>query len=215
MPYRLVLRFGRRFNLRGVKLVIVGQNKQKAELLREKMDSALNLIQANSPKFWGRVQKFIPNILIFGAHPYYAVYISEVMLCDIDEKYAASETTEPASLAMTLIHEATHGYLEQRGLAYEEKQRARIEHICVGAEAAFASRIPGSDNLVREAQSRFNYSAEHWTDEAFIQRDLDQIKSLGAPRWLQRLAAYLHNRRTRRAVRREETGGAALDREGK
>jgi hypothetical protein len=195
LPERLMLRFGRRFSLDGILVVILLQDRERTELLMAKAKAALKLLQNHTPKYYARVQTFIPNILFFGAHAYTAVYTSDLKLCDISRDYALAEKTTAAALAITLVHEATHGYLASKGVAYQEQRRGRIERICVQAEIAVAHRLPGSGDVLSEATSRLSYGAEFWNDEAFFERDLEELKSFGGPRWL---VTYLRKRRARR-----------------
>jgi hypothetical protein len=194
LPERLMLRFGRAISMDGIRVVIFWQSPTRAQLLTTKMARALHLIQSHAPKYYARVQKCIPNILIFGAHAYDAVHISELKLCDLSRDYALSEKTTASHLAMTLVHEATHGYLDGRGTAYQEQQRGRIERICVQAEIALARTLPDSAPLLAEAESRLNIAPEFWSSDAFAERDFAALKSAGGPQWL---ITYLRKRRAR------------------
>ena len=64
-------------------------------------------------------------------------------LCELSEEYALSDQTSAEQLAMTLVHEATHGYLHFRAISYKEERRARIERVCVQTEIAFAKWASG------------------------------------------------------------------------
>ena len=204
LPLLLSLRVGRRFNLEGIKLVVFLQGRDRAELLRAKVAGALRLIQEHTPKHYARVHRHMPNILIFGAHAYNAVYFSDLKLCDISRHYALLEKTSASRLAMTLVHEATHGYLISKGIAYEEHRRGRIEAVCIRAEIAFARRLPDTSTLIEQAASQLNIASEFWKNEAFFERDLDQLRNLGAPQWF---VAYLRNKRARRTHHGKEDMG--------
>jgi len=45
------------------------------------------------------------------------------------------------SYACTLVHEATHGAIDARGVLYTPKLRSRIEHLCVREEQRFVIRL--------------------------------------------------------------------------
>ena len=189
----------KRFNLDGIRLVIPLQGRTRADLLRTKVAAALHLIQNHAPKYHVRVQKFIPNILIFGAHAYKAVYISDLKLCDISRDFALLEKTSASHLAMTLVHEATHGYLGSKGITYDAPRRGQVERICIRAEIAFARKLPEPGELLAEAELTLSIDSEYWTDDAFFERDVETFENSGAPRWLvTRLVTYCRNRRIRR-----------------
>ncbi len=199
LPERLMITFCKRFNLEGIRLVIPLQGRTQAGLLRKKVTAALHLIQNHAPKYHARVQKFIPNILIFGAHAYKAVYISDLKLCDISRQFALLEDTSASHLAMTLVHEATHGYLGSKGITYEAPRRGQIERICIQAEIAFARKLPDPGELLADAESTLSIDSKYWTDDAFFERDVKALENSSLPRWLvTRLVTYFRNRRIRR-----------------
>jgi hypothetical protein len=171
------------------------QSRDKADELRTKAAAALSLIKEHSPKCYSRVCRFIPKILIFGGHGYTAVYISDLRLCDVCRHYALAESTTPSHLAMTLVHEATHGYLEARGFVYEEHLRQRIEGICMRTEVWLARRQPESAELISEAQARLNILPDYWKSDAFVQRDIEQLRKIGAPKWAVSFAERIAARR--------------------
>lgn len=209
LPERLILRVAHQFDVGPVRLFVFLQNRDRAEELRTKIAAALKLIEAHSPKGYVRVRRFIPRILIFGGHGYTAVYVSELRLCDVCRHYALAETTTPPRLAMTLVHEATHGYLESRGLVYEEDRREQIEGVCIRTEIALARRLPESAELVAEAEALLTIPSDYWKGEAFFQRDIEQLRKLGAPRWV---VSFLEKRQARLAQRTRcsEPGNGSL-----
>jgi hypothetical protein len=205
LPERLILCIARRFVVGPIRLFVFLQSRDRAEELRTKTATALSLIETHAPKYFSRVRRFIPRILIFGGHGYTAVYISELGLCDIARDYALAKTTTPFCLAMTLVHEATHGYLESRGFAYEEHRREQIETICMRTEVAFARRLPESAELVAEAEGRLHMPSVYWKTEAFVQRDIEHLKKLRAPRWLVRFVEW----RLGRLAQRDRTANGS------
>jgi hypothetical protein len=194
LPHLVALRFGRKISMDGVKLV-VALRRDRAEILRRKVAAALRLINDHAPKHYARIQRFIPSILILGFHNASAVYISDLKLCDISADFALSESTGAEQMAMTLVHEATHGYLHSRGVSYAEDRRARIEHICVQTEIGFARRLPQADGLLTDARRRLDYGPGYWTDASFFQREVEDFTKAGAPRFLIRLLEGAQSRR--------------------
>lgn len=205
LPERLILCVARRFDLGPIRLFVFLQTRAQANELRSKTVEALALIERYSPNHFSRVRRFIPRILIFGAHAYTAVYISELGLCDISRHYALADKTTSSGLAMTLVHEATHGYLESQGIRYDEHQRERIEKVCLRTEIAFARRLSESSELVAGAEDRLLLSSDYWKTESFVQRNLEHLKEIRAPRWLVRFAEWRVERFIRKAREKERT----------
>jgi hypothetical protein len=189
LPWLLALRFGRQFSVEGIRMVVPFRDCGRADMLRAKAAAALRLIQNHRPKYYERIRRFIPNLLIVGSsYSYAATTIFDLHLCELSEDYALSDQTTAEQLAMTLVHEATHGYLQFRGTSYKEERRARIERVCVQTEIAFANGLPQADALVSEARRRLEYEPGYWTNESFLQRNLRALTKAGAPRWLVRSA---------------------------
>jgi hypothetical protein len=209
-PDLLILRFCRQFSVDGIRLVVPGPARSRAGLLKNKVATALHLIKTHTPKYYARVQQFIPNILFSGAYPSQAVYISDLKLCDISFEFALAEGTTTEQMAMTLVHEATHGYLQSRGVIYEEERRAQIERICVRAEIAFASRLPQAGELVPAARQRLDYGPEYWTNASFIKRQAEFAAKVGIPRFLIRLLQRIQSRRWGNVHKQKITPSAVL-----
>ena len=107
-------------------------------------------------------------------------------------------------LAATLVHEATHAWLEAAGFEYAPARRARIEAICFRAEAAFYRRLPEANDFAREEFVRYaeeraaqvrSQPLSHWTESAFRARTIARMRALGAPHWVVKVAERLAARR--------------------
>lgn len=200
LPCVLMLRLGRKYSIGGINLVVPLQTRERAEKIRTKLVRAFTIIQQHTPKLYKRVEKFIPNILVFGVHPpYFATYIADLALCDVSRDYALADSTSPEALATTIVHEGTHGYLESRGVVYSEEKRVQIERICVKAELWLATKIPQADELVAALRQNLQRAPEYWTDVAFSQRQLAELAKTGAPKFLVRYFERKEARRLRSA----------------
>ncbi|WP_405283433.1 hypothetical protein V3331_16335 [Gaopeijia maritima] len=109
----------------------------------------------------------------------------------LTEKYVAAESTHAAHLAATVVHEAAHIRLEESGVRYTPDRRRRIEAICVRAEARFAERITGGQELAqyyRASAARILDGPDAaWSNDAFRARDLETLLALETPTWILRL----------------------------
>jgi hypothetical protein len=200
LPERMFLRLGRKYELDGIKLVVFLQELEAANLVHQKVAAALRLVQETAPKYYLRIKKFTPNILVFGGNASsQAMYVSALALCNINRNYVRSEETSPADLASTLIHEATHGYLESLGIKYQEHLRKRIERICVLAELAFARRLPDAEELIEIAISRLMVTEESFSREAYVERELAEMEALGVWKWY---IAFIRKREAKRSMKK-------------
>jgi hypothetical protein len=105
----------------------------------------------------------------------------------------------PAELAMTIVHEATHGRIADRGIAYLPENRARIETACVRQEAEFARLLPGGEALADAELAKLE--KPWWNDEDLAEAAVRYARAEEVPEWLIRFAEWLSRRRTARAGR--------------
>ena len=105
--------------------------------------TALAIIRDYDARRYDRVQAYIR--VIFLKDVYVAAYYHvDSMTCVLDLcpfKFDLSAYYYTAALASTLVHEATHGLIASKGIAYNRKSRMRIERICSAEERRFVSRI--------------------------------------------------------------------------
>jgi hypothetical protein len=134
---------------------------------REILLAALRLLQATDLRRFQRVRKHLFWVVRTTLSiPGLAVYNSLTRACEIDFLSPSSEFDAECLIgwyACTLVHEATHGVICSRGIAYTPKLRSRIEHICVKEEQRFLFRLTFTqpdlaDRLYRE------FDASHWKE---------------------------------------------------
>jgi hypothetical protein len=80
-----------------------------------------------------------------------AEYHRDIDVCFLRSDYAASG--HPGFIALSIVHEATHARMRRLSQATAER-RARMEQICIGAQIAFASRVPGVSATIDELRAR-------------------------------------------------------------
>ena len=175
----------------GICIAIFLESQKNQKLILEKAEAALGLVRQHVPIKFSRIQKFIETLGIADAAGNIAEYHHELKLCKLCKLYVLAEDTTSAHLAMTLVHEAMHGYLQSRGFSYIEESREQIERICVRAEISLAKKLPRSNELVVAAQNRLDYGKEFWTQKSFIKRELEALSKIGCPKFI---VQFLSNR---------------------
>ena|SRR6266496_5049967 len=107
------------------------------------IDEALTLVEQNDPLRFRRLQREIRTILnipvITGA-----AYSRPYRTCRIDLRCFPVERDRESAivlLALTLIHEATHGYLHSRNVLQNKRNYARVEYLCRKEESRFARKM--------------------------------------------------------------------------
>jgi hypothetical protein len=74
-------------------------------------------------------------------------YNSRIRACSI-EFFTIPDVSEDilaAGHACFLVHEATHGVIESRGIQYDGLNRVRIERLCLAEQNRFAARLAAAD----------------------------------------------------------------------
>lgn len=161
-----------------------------ASELYRRVQEVLLLISRTDPSLFHRLKQAVPRILIAPSGGAAGSYWSFLDGCALSAHHVPTDS--PASVAMTLIHEATHARLHHKGVRYTAELRHRIEEICTRAEITFARRIPGTEQLVAEAEEAL--SRPWWSDQAQESRKLSQLRALGIPTWMLRAHNALFRR---------------------
>jgi hypothetical protein len=110
---------------------------------------SLQLICDNDPRRFQRVRRYIQWVLNCPLSPnLHAEYHWHTRTCKIDFQEPEPNDKEPwhriynvAFNARSLVHEATHGELAARGIAYTPENRVRAEKLCIMEENRFLKRI--------------------------------------------------------------------------
>jgi hypothetical protein len=110
--------------------------------------------------------------------------------CVLDQRYVLSATTTPEMIAKTIVHETTHAKLDHFGIGYDEKERARIEAVCMRRELAFAAKLPEGKSLEDEVERTMEWCAanpEFFSNarmhERSIEGHVEALRHVGMPEW--------------------------------
>jgi hypothetical protein len=176
-----------------------------------RIEDALQLIKSRDPLNYSRIKNNLDYVWVDLLPSALAHYDRSLNACVFDERHVAKETTTVEWMASTIVHEVTHARLEGWGIEYDEKDRSRIEAICLRREQSFRAKLPDGALLQEEiARSLEWYAGNHdyFSDAGFQDRDergrIETLHHLNAPRWLIRLAMRIVLRRRRWRYRKSE-----------
>src|SRR5437868_5600257 len=153
---RLELWFSTARNIDGL---WVGTMEDKPWPGLRRVEEALRLIKDHDPLHYSRVTHYLERIWVHLLTGNAAQYERSLKACMLDERYVLQEAATIEWIASTIVHEATHARLEQWGVIYEEKKRARIEAICIRRERNFLTKLPQSEALQEDAARRLEWCA--------------------------------------------------------
>lgn len=134
------------------------------EHFRETILSALRLLQQVDPRRYRRAQACLDWIAFVtlsepGAeyhHSYRACFMQfDPAIATLDKDFLT------ARYACTIVHEATHGAIYNRGIPYSTELRERIERLCVHEENRFLRRLSETfPDIARELH--WDFDPQNW-----------------------------------------------------
>jgi hypothetical protein len=188
---RFLFRISERRDVRGVKVAVFTDDDLGAEAFA-RIQAAFDLLEQHVPVRLGRLRRDADAVFVWGVVGDLANWVRALRLIRLRASWVRHPSTSPVQIASTLVHEATHAYLERLGFSYHEHRRAQIERICVRSELVLLRRI-GDEEGVVDAERRLTTPAEVFSQAAFQQRAEANLKKLGPVGW-----AFLFFARLRR-----------------
>lgn len=143
---------------------------------------ALDLLRQKDPVRFNRLRRHVREVIVAPISG--AEYVHHLDVCFIGA--STVQRGPPASLALILVHEATHALLQHRGCGWSTESRPRHEKICLRQEMRCALNLgdPYWIDLIRAKAER-----PVGRDEEIAAR-AEEIAALGLPRWFQKLWKY-------------------------
>jgi len=143
---------------------IILADTQDSSLFSKSVLAALQLIKQLDARRFQRIQRhvhWIVNIpLPRGGGQYH--YPTRTCRLDIEDEIPEPDPDyAAAATASLLIHEATHGVLDARGIGYSIQLRSRVERCCVREQNRFLARLSGSRPDIAKSLHR-EFTESHW-----------------------------------------------------
>jgi hypothetical protein len=185
--FQVLYRLSSKRVARGVEIGLPPENAEGP-----KLEQALELIATHSPTDWARLRRRVRRILVFQHLDGQAEWHRSPRVVALAAAFLARPGIEPAHVAATLVHEATHAWLEGLGFEYVTGRRGRIEAICYRREAAFARRLAGGERLASyyDDLAQAALGSDQWSQSAFVERRKQTLVNAGLPKWLVSLLAW-------------------------
>lgn len=175
-------------------------DKQERPLIYERIDAALDLLRQYAPERYRRAVRLLTGLLVLGSDAADASFERATGTSRLRERFVLAADTTAASLACTVVHEATHAWLFELGIPYDEPVRHRVEMICTRAALLAARRFPGADAEVKRCQEQLSIEPSAFSDESYIDLRATNLRELGCPEWFVRAVVWIARRRVSKAV---------------
>jgi hypothetical protein len=192
--HSLLLRFVYVFSThRRIEGIWVGafSGKFEEQALLDRVSAALYLMAETDPRRYQKVRRYLGRVLIGALPGRLAHYVHKWRLCQLDDSFVMDLATTGGEIASTIIHEATHARIRQRGIRYQVDRR-REEHICLGEERVFLSSLPDSARAVERLEHLRSKDTLFWEQSGDRTRaaSAKALADLGLPQWLIRALLF-------------------------
>src|SRR6266567_5446165 len=164
----------------------VGTTEGKPYPGLRRVEDALQLIKRHDSLHYSRAIHNLARVWVRLLPTARACYDRSLKACVLDERYVLLETTTLEQIACTIIHEATHAKLERWGISYDEKERSRIEAVCLRRELHFIGRLPRGEQLSDEKAltlewclSDHDYFSDLSLQQRYLQGVIETLRYLG------------------------------------
>jgi hypothetical protein len=154
----------------------------EAESVLQKMEAALDLVLQHDRRAMQVLREQSEGIFVFGTAGVCAEWHRQEKLVVLQPEYVSAPATSIVRLASTLVHEATHAWLEKLGFVYSQERRQRIEAICLKRELRFVRQAGSGNELISELERQLICDPAYFSPEAFRERTLTEIERLGVSR---------------------------------
>jgi hypothetical protein len=132
------------------------------------IQSSLRLIQEQDPRRYARVKQHISWIVNQVNNALGAQYQPRIrtLFLQFDEARDLQPDVVIAFYACILVHEATHGVIESRGIGMSAGNGVRIERLCTSEQNRFAGRLSAHDpERYPPALLQFSADERYWASE--------------------------------------------------
>ena len=127
----------------GIYLTSMSFDKAAQRAFVQRTTEALGIIREHDARRFRRIKETLRFIIEMRDFMMSGSYEHRLRACHVDMarlNFADYPAWSMRFYCCLIVHETTHGYLENRGIKYEGDQRERIERICHREEERFARR---------------------------------------------------------------------------
>jgi hypothetical protein len=170
-------------------------SSDQRQAIHARISDALLLLKTHSPAKFSRVRRSLSGFLVFGKGDIQASYEPSQRLCRLSETLVLAPETPVVAIATSIVHEATHGWLSDRGIGYAEPIRHRVEQICIRAALQSAQQLPGAEEEIERCQDEIRIEPEYFSNAQSLERSIARLRELNCPEWVIRAVLRIRQRR--------------------
>ncbi len=170
------------------------------EVVATKLTRSLELTAEHDARTLQRLRMHTIGIIVADHSGRCGAWLRAPRLVQVSMHHLLNTENAAEHVAATIAHEATHAWMDSRGIQYDPARRHRIEAVCYRSEARLARRLPGCSELaafyLRLAEQALEDGPSRWSWESTVERDIKELELLGTPQWLRKLVRRVALRRS-------------------
>lgn len=137
-------------DIRGIPVTLINTRPDiKSELVFQRLDTALGLIQQYRPDTFAQISRDFSRIHVV-RYPCRAAFYPDSRTCLVELTFSVNPDFTEAQIASSIVHEGMHAHVFAIGES-DPLNRANEERLCRQAELEFGLAIPNGDAIVQRA----------------------------------------------------------------
>lgn len=164
--------------------VVVPAGQRNGDAAFAKITAAFDLLRDHGSRSLDDLRRHTNGVFVWATAGALGEWHRDTRLVVLEETHVNDQGTSARDIASTLVHESTHARLDAKGFTYSPERRARIEKVCFRRQLAFARRLSEGGDLVGQAERQLQRPPGDFTHQAWRQRAVSKLISLGVARWL-------------------------------
>ena len=149
----------------------------------DRLEVALDTLEEADSRRYRRIMRELRAIHLVALEAYAGRYRHGSRTCHLDRGLLISR--EPLETAASIVHEATHGRLMDRGIGYGADIRTRVERACDREQVRFLERADAGLETVERCRARLGRAAP--TDLELLDGEARMLAAHGIPRRVARV----------------------------
>ena len=147
------------------------------------LHQALDLLELSDPRRFQRLQQHVRALQLVTLSVFLGRYKPGSRTCQLDRRAVLDRPT--IETAATIVHEATHAVLSQRGIGYGREIRDRVERLCRLEELRFLKRAGASRDALERAEAAL--AQPSLSDYQLLEAETRYMRANGIPPFLARI----------------------------
>jgi hypothetical protein len=176
----------------GLPVTVTSRDGPILDSVFSKVASGLEILQNHHPRGYRRVRRHVRRVIVSFVPHARATWWGPPGVCMLSIEYFSQESATPIDMALSLLHEAMHGHLENLGFRYTPDRRLRLEAICTRAEIELAERLRDRGTRVAGLRRHLDHLGSLYSSANLQAGKIVALRELQVPAWLIRTLQWFN-----------------------